>query len=124
MSVSGFLIAALALTPAPAPAVPAADTAAAAPAATCLSATVRADGRFAKRRVEVSSGDRAADRRALAYLGMLDLSRLIPDFEPVRQSGYIVVRQTRPTGFSLAFSDERGLHASCEAAYAAARGND
>lgn len=103
---------------------PAADGPAAEPAATCLGVTVRADGRFAKRRVEVGSGDKAADRRALAYLGMLDLSRTVPDFEPVRHSGYIVVRQKAPNAFSLALSDRRGLHASCEAAFAASSGKD
>ncbi|HUD42539.1 MAG TPA: hypothetical protein VMR06_11170 [Dokdonella sp.] len=115
MPMTWMLTAALAAMPAGAPA----DTAAAEPPMTCVAATLRADGKFAKRRVEVGSGDKAADRRALAYLGMLDLSRSVPDFEPVRQSGYIVVRQTRPNAFSLAFSDGRGLHASCEAAYAA-----
>lgn len=103
---------------------PAAGAAVAEPAATCLAATVRADGRFAKRRVEVGSGDKAADRRALAYLGMLDLSRTVPDFEAVRHSGYIVVRQASPNAFSLAFSEQRGLHPSCEAAYAAASRED
>lgn len=105
-------------------AAPAADAPVAEPAATCLAATVHADGRFAKRRVEVGSGDKAADRRALAYLGMLDLSRTVPDFEPVRHSGYIVVRQKASNAFSLALSDRRGLHASCEAAFAAAVDQD
>lgn len=114
MSVTWLFAAALTLAPASA----AADTAVAEPAATCLSATLRADGRFAKRRVEVGSGDKAADRRALAYLGMLDLSRSIPDFQPNRHSGYIVVRQAAPDAFSLAFSEQRGLHVSCEAAFA------
>lgn len=117
MALSGFLAAAFALATTPAAA--ATETLPAEPAATCIAATVRADGKFAKRRVEVSSGDKAADRRALAYLGLLDLSRAIPDFERARQTGYIAVRQAAPNAFSLAFSDQRGLHASCEAAYAA-----
>lgn len=125
MPVCAFLTATPALTPLLKPAMAAAaDTAAAEPAATCLSAITRADGRLAKRRVEVGSGDRAADRRAPAHLDMLDLSRSIRDLEPERQSGYIVVWRAAPNAFPLGFSDQRGLHASCEAACAAASGKD
>jgi hypothetical protein len=98
MLVCAFLTATPALTPLLKPAMAAAaDTAAAEAAATCLSAITRADGCLAKRRVEVGSGDRAADRRAPAHLDMLDRSRSIRDFEPERQSGYIVVCGLRRT---------------------------
>ncbi|ANB19564.1 hypothetical protein [Dokdonella koreensis] len=92
---------------------------AAPPRLTCIAATVRASGRIAKRRVEVSSGDKAADRRALDYLGMLDLSKLVPTFERVAYSGYVVVAEPTPQAFELTFNEQHRFHDSCDAAFAA-----
>lgn len=87
------------------------------PVLTCVAGTVRADGRITDRRVDVSSGDKAADRRALHYLGTLSL-RNLPSLKMAPHSGYVLVVERRRDQFELQLTEERRFHASCEAAFA------
>lgn len=105
MVLSLLLVASLAATPDKAPAL------------TCIAATVRADGRISDRRVEVSSGDKAADRRAIDYLGKFNL-RNLPSLKVAPHSGYVLIAEPRDGAFELQLTEARTFHASCEAALA------
>jgi hypothetical protein len=89
------------------------------PLLTCVSASIKRNGSISAGKVEASSGDKMADRRAMRHLGLMNVSRLYP--EGVDQhNGFVLVRMHGEDMFTIVLKDDRRLFASCTEATEAA----
>ncbi len=85
---------------------------AAEPLDTCVFATIKRGGAISGGRVEVSSGNKLADRQALRHLSLMNVSRTNQDgVEP--HSGYVLVRMHGPDMFTIELQNNRKLFNSC-----------
>lgn len=90
------------------------------PLDTCVFASVRRGGSITGGRVEVTSGNKVADRQALRYLALMNVSRLNQDgVEP--HSGYVLVRMHGQDMFTIELQNNRKLFNSCAEASESAR---
>lgn len=82
------------------------------PLVTCVAATVKRNGSVSGAKVEISSGNKVADRQALRYLGMMDVARTAAGgIEP--HSGYVLVKMHGQDMFTIEFQNNRKLFESC-----------
>jgi hypothetical protein len=78
----------------------------------CIKTTIGRNGRTSRSTVIVSSGSPAADRGALAFVGMLDFAR-IPNRLARPQTGHMLVTIKGREAYSFTMGD---LSPSCPAA--------
>lgn len=82
------------------------------PLMTCVAATVKRNGSVSGAKVEISSGNKVADRQALRYLSMMNVARTNPGgIEP--HSGFVMVKMHGQDMFTIEFQNNRKLFPSC-----------